>query len=708
MEDDGSARVIVAVRIRPLNKKESTEGGPVVARCLDPRTLLVTHLEDEDDVLRKDRPREKLFSFDHVFSEYDGTMDVFDKTTRYLVDAVTKGYNATVFAYGATGAGKTHTMLGTELSPGLMPLTLVHLFQSIRSQRECYQISLSYLEIYNENIRDLLSNRQEYLELRDDGGKKGPVVSGITTVAASSAEEILSFLRKGNQKRTQEATGANETSSRSHAVLQVFVSFRKRPNDDERLSKLSLIDLAGSERAARTNNRGQRLIEGANINRSLLALANCIVALAENGFPSSKYINFRDSKLTRLLKDSLGGNCRTAMIANVSPSFLSIEETMNTIKYASRARAIKTTSTLQGAIPQTVANRSANEMTSLKTEIAQLRARLSVASQQQPPLPPQQQSYLPKALPASYGRQPIINEEVHSKINARIALTTPDSDVLSDGRRKIELLFAERVQTTTKISELEQQQDVDSGVKSQGAKKLTDIDREIGTILQQSLSKCVDRKSKMYLELLVRSNYLECENSDLRLFHKLAMPTIISMQVQLNNTVENDSVPSLPPIVIESNKAITRLKSIAARMSPQSGMILQSEQNDRPATAPRPSSSNSLQQQRPQSAQKRAILTTLNSTGISGYTPPSQLPNISRPSSAAPLSDREVLLRSAQLSMQSLVDIPSMKKVLKASPGTPTRARTPNTPVKTRSTKTLASKSRSDMSSQGSQSRLKK
>ncbi|KAI8850137.1 kinesin motor domain-containing protein [Chytridium lagenaria] len=154
----------------------------------------------------------------------------------------------------------------------------------------------------------------------------------------------MGWLRKGNRMRTQEATGANEVSSRSHAVLQVLVGHREDSKDGhttERFGKLSMIDLAGSERAADTKNRGMRMIEGANINRSLLALGNCINALGESG-KKAKYVNFRDSKLTRLLKDSLGGNCRTVMIANISPAASNFEETMNTLKYASRARSIKT------------------------------------------------------------------------------------------------------------------------------------------------------------------------------------------------------------------------------------------------------------------------------------------------------------------------------------------------------------------------------
>ncbi|RKO85549.1 P-loop containing nucleoside triphosphate hydrolase protein, partial [Blyttiomyces helicus] len=286
------------------------------------------------------------FTFDHVFHDGAAQVDVFDKTVRFLIDWVVNGFNATVFAYGATGAGKTYTMLGTEASPGIMALTLVDLFAKIEQRNLVgpghYDVTLTYLEIYNENIRDLLSGKLDYLELREDASK-GVVVAGITTVSAKTPEEVLHFLRKGNRNRTQEATGANEVSSRSHAVLQVLVGHRttnRKGQRTERFGKLSMIDLAGSERAAETKNRGLRMIEGANINRSLLALGNCINALGDTA-KRGKYVNYRDSKLTRLLKDSLGGNCRTVMIANISPSSTNFDETQNTLKYASRARAIK-------------------------------------------------------------------------------------------------------------------------------------------------------------------------------------------------------------------------------------------------------------------------------------------------------------------------------------------------------------------------------
>ena len=196
--------------------------------------------------------------------------------------------------------------------------------------------------MYNENIRDLLSDTDEYLDLREDP-INGPCVAGLTEIEAKNGDEIMTLLHKGNERRSQQPTAANEVSSRSHAVLTVVVEGKDRAPGTVatiKVGKLSLVDLAGSERAANTQNRGVRLIEGANINRSLLALGNCINALGEKS--KGNFVPYRDSKLTRLLKDSLGGNCRTVMIANISSAESSFEETLNTLKYANRAKNIKT------------------------------------------------------------------------------------------------------------------------------------------------------------------------------------------------------------------------------------------------------------------------------------------------------------------------------------------------------------------------------
>ena len=198
-------------------------------------------------------------------------------------------------------------MLGTEDQEGIMFLTLRELFHKIdinSTERE-YKVKLWYIEIYNENIRDLLSMSEECLDLREDP-IKGITISNISELNVTSCSDIMELLKKGNKNRTQEATNANETSSRSHAILQVHVEYKDKATGldvEIKIGKLSMIDLAGSERASATQNRGIRLIEGANINRSLLTLGNCINALCEANEKGTKpYVPYRDSKLTRLLK----------------------------------------------------------------------------------------------------------------------------------------------------------------------------------------------------------------------------------------------------------------------------------------------------------------------------------------------------------------------------------------------------------------------
>ncbi|XP_063961973.1 kinesin-like protein KIF19 [Lytechinus pictus] len=310
---------------------------------LDPGQVVILRdpTDDPDDVLRAKRSREKHYVFDRAFDETSTQEEVYSITTKGLIQRVTEGYNATVFAYGATGAGKTYTMLGTDNEPGIMAQALNDLFTEMESKKEekIFSVTMSYLEIYNEMIRDLLFPSSGFLDLREDAS--GNVqVAGIKQISTTSTTEIMNLLMQGNKERTQEPTAANKTSSRSHAVLQVTVKERSRVRgigQQVKIGKLFMIDLAGSERASQTKNRGKRMIEGAHINRSLLALGNCINALCLGG----KYVNYRDSKLTRLLKDSLGGNCYTVMIANISPADYLFEESKNTLLYADRAKKIK-------------------------------------------------------------------------------------------------------------------------------------------------------------------------------------------------------------------------------------------------------------------------------------------------------------------------------------------------------------------------------
>ncbi|KAG7235186.1 hypothetical protein INR49_003097 [Caranx melampygus] len=355
MESSVCSHVKVVVRVRPTNDSEKRENFRNVVQVVDNHMLIFDPKEEDVACFGSHRIRNRninkrankdlKFVFDHVFNENSTQADIFENTTKGVLDGVMNGFNCTVFAYGATGAGKTHTMLGSQNDPGVMYRTMKELFRRMDDAKEekVFTVAFSYLEVYNEQIRDLLANAGP-LAVREDSSK-GVVVQGLTLHQPKSAEHILEALDSGNRNRTQHPTDMNATSSRSHAVFQIYLRQQDKTaslNPNVCVAKMSLIDLAGSERASATNAKGARLREGANINRSLLALGNVINALAD---PKSKkaHIPYRDSKLTRILKDSLGGNCRTVMIANVSPSSKSYDDTHNTLKYANRAKEIKST-----------------------------------------------------------------------------------------------------------------------------------------------------------------------------------------------------------------------------------------------------------------------------------------------------------------------------------------------------------------------------
>ncbi|NWX12368.1 KIF19 protein, partial [Aegotheles bennettii] len=333
----------VALRIRSMSAAELAAGARTIAHRRDEQVVV---LEDPSDAPHASCSREQSYIFDVAFDPTATQETVYRATTHGLVTGVLSGCNATIFTYGPTGCGKTYTMLGTDGEPGICVRALGELFQAIEdtSGDTEYRITVSYLEIYNEMIRDLLNPSRGHLQLWEDAG--GTVrVAGITEISASSAQEVTQLLARGNRQRTQEPTATNRSSSRSHAVLQLTVCRWHRGRGlcrgrGLRRGHLFMADLAGSERAAQTQNRGQRMKEGAHINRSLLALGNCIKALS--GQASSKYINYRDSKLTRLLKGSLGGSSRTVMIAHISPASTAFHESRSTLAYAHRARSIRT------------------------------------------------------------------------------------------------------------------------------------------------------------------------------------------------------------------------------------------------------------------------------------------------------------------------------------------------------------------------------
>nr|AMS24229.1 kinesin 8-I protein [Marsilea vestita] len=327
----------VAVRCRPLTPAERSRYREVI-RIENDKVVVVS---DSDG----SRKQEKRYTFDYALGPEYKNQDIYNRVVAPMIQGVCQGLNATVFAYGATGSGKTYTMAGRPDDPGLMVLSLQEIFRCVSKEEKDhkYEVTCSYLEVYNEVIYDLLDKSSGHLELREDP-EQGIVVAGLRRVQVNSTAKILELLHVGNSRRKTEKTDANAISSRSHAVLEIMVKkfYRNHHGSQVLQGKMALVDLAGSERASETNNVGRKLRDGANINKSLLALANCINALGKQQKKGLAYVPYRNSKLTRILKDGLSGNSRTCMIATVSFADHQYHHTMNTLKYANRAKEIKT------------------------------------------------------------------------------------------------------------------------------------------------------------------------------------------------------------------------------------------------------------------------------------------------------------------------------------------------------------------------------
>lgn len=331
----------VVVRCRPMNEKE---------RAANYERVVTVDVKLGQVAVRNPRgssPHEhpKVFTFDSVYDWNSKQVDLYDETFRPLVDSVLLGFNGTIFAYGQTGTGKTYTMEGVRNDPerrGVIPNSFEHIFTHIsRSQNQQYLVRASYLEIYQEEIRDLLSKDQSRrLELKERPDT-GVYVKDLSSFVTKSVREIEHVMNVGNQNRSVGSTNMNEHSSRSHAIFVITIECSETGLDEEchiRVGKLNLVDLAGSERQAKTGAQGERLKEATKINLSLSALGNVISALVDG---RSTHIPYRDSKLTRLLQDSLGGNARTVMVANIGPASYNVEETLTTLRYSNRAKNIK-------------------------------------------------------------------------------------------------------------------------------------------------------------------------------------------------------------------------------------------------------------------------------------------------------------------------------------------------------------------------------
>ncbi|KAJ7047871.1 kinesin-like protein [Mycena alexandri] len=412
MAEAGDGNIKVVVRCRPLNSRELARGATPLIRMVGNQTMIdPPETGSAQDSKRATERKTIAFSFDKSYwsagprdePQYCSQETLYNDLGKELLDHSFNGFNACILAYGQTGSGKSYSMMGYGADKGIIPLTCSELFVRVENKKSMdvnlnFTVEVSYIEIYNEKVRDLLNPKNTgNLRVREHPSL-GPYVEDLSKLVVNSYDEMMTLMDEGNKARTVAATAMNETSSRSHAVFTVLLTMKRHDvdtnMDTEKVSRISLVDLAGSERANSTGATGQRLKEGANINKSLTTLGKVISALAvasqaDTGKKGKKgkaeeFVPYRDSVLTWLLKDSIGGNSKTAMIAAISPA--DYEETLSTLRYADQAKKIKN---------KAVVNEDPNAklVRELKEELEMLRARVTGSSEDvfDPQVPPEKQ-----------------------------------------------------------------------------------------------------------------------------------------------------------------------------------------------------------------------------------------------------------------------------------------------------------------------------
>ena len=334
-----SESVKVCIRCRPMSMNEMNQGHTVVVECKPSTGEIYVKRPYTDEP-------PKQFTFDSAFDWNNTQQQIYEETSSSIIENVLEGYNGTIFAYGQTGTGKTHTMSGVEedhKQRGIIPRAFEDVFKGVQSDsvKTQFLIRASYLEIYNEECRDLLSkNPKKKLDLHEKPDS-GVYVKDLSYFAVKDVAEIREVMHIGQKNRSVRETMMNAASSRSHSLFTITVERSEIGADGKphiRVGKLNMVDLAGSERLSKTGAVGDGAKEAAKINLSLSTLCHVISALTD---PKATYIPYRESKLTRLLQDSLGGNTKTVMIANVGPADYNYDETLNTLRYASRAKNIQ-------------------------------------------------------------------------------------------------------------------------------------------------------------------------------------------------------------------------------------------------------------------------------------------------------------------------------------------------------------------------------
>ena len=349
--------MLVAVRTRPLSKSEQEDSNfntiSVPEKDIIKLSMPTEYIPDDmsgiflaGEQIKILKLKEITYEYDFVFGENSTQEEVYENTTASLIKQVVEGYSAMIMAYGATGSGKTYTMVGKGEKVGLMIRAIRDLFNFVNSQQDkVYNIKITYIEVYNEILKDLLSDKKTSIEIRTDPNK-GVIIQGAECIKVNSETEAFKLINSGNKRRTEKQTERNKYSSRSHAVLQIYLEIQEQTNmtnnyqnfnTDISFGKLYLVDLAGSEKTTSTGNN-KSLVETGSINKSLLALSKCINLIVTQ---NKKFIPFRESKLTRILQEPLSGNGRIVLIATLSPAILNFDETLFTLQFANRAKCMK-------------------------------------------------------------------------------------------------------------------------------------------------------------------------------------------------------------------------------------------------------------------------------------------------------------------------------------------------------------------------------
>ncbi|KAL4908596.1 hypothetical protein BDW74DRAFT_101986 [Aspergillus multicolor] len=368
-----SNTIKVVARFRPQNKVELASGGqPIV------------EFENEETCAINSKEAAGSFTFDRVFPMDSKQNEVFNYSIAPTVDDILNGYNGTVFAYGQTGAGKSYTMMGSdiddEVGKGIIPRIVEHIFASILTSPSNieYTVRVSYMEIYMERIRDLLVPQNDNLPVHEEKSR-GVYVKGLLEVYVSSVQEVYEVMRRGGNSRAVAATNMNQESSRSHSIFVITVTQKNLETGSAKSGQLFLVDLAGSEKVGKTGASGQTLEEAKKINKSLSALGMVINALTDG---KSTHIPYRDSKLTRILQESLGGNSRTTLIINCSPSSYNDAETVSTLRFGVRAKAIKNKAKVNAELSpaelKQLLRRAQSQVTNFETYISALESEVTV------------------------------------------------------------------------------------------------------------------------------------------------------------------------------------------------------------------------------------------------------------------------------------------------------------------------------------------